>query len=114
MGLDAKIKASVDKAFRKIDDILSTVVFSNQSTGDFDFATGQVVSTTTTISTRGYVMKRKVVVDGIRVTRLTLLLKTEGYVFNGYTTVSVSGSNYKCSVLESDAYVTTLLIEGLS
>lgn len=114
MGLDAKIRKSVDKAFAKIADILSPVVFSNRASSSFDFTAGEVTTVDSALVTKGYLMNKRVSVNGIRVTRVTLLLKTEGYVFNGYTEVAVAGVNYKCSVLESDAYVTTLLLEGLS
>jgi hypothetical protein len=112
MALNDKVKSAVDVAFAKIDSLLVPVVFSNKSATSFDFAAGQVSTSNSTFSTRGLKESKKSFVDGSSVTKLVLLVKTDGIVFSGYTSVSVDGVQYGCSILESNDYVTSIELVG--
>lgn len=112
MPLNDKVQRAVDLAFTKVDSLLKTAVFSNKSSSSFNFANSAVVAVNTQYTTRGLLQNKKYWANGSTITKLTLLLKTGGIVFSGYTTVVIDGGTYSCSVMEGDAFITTLELVG--
>jgi hypothetical protein len=108
MTLATKVQSAVDKAFAKVDSLLKDVIFANKSVQEFDFGSDAVVSIDSTFTTRGYIEQKTRKVDGVPVTVLSLMVKTAGIVFSGYTQVTVAGVVYKCNVTKSDDFVTML------
>lgn len=108
MALDSKIKKAVDVAFKKLDSLMVNVTFSNKRSTSFDFVAGTVNCVNTGLTTRGYMQNVESFVEGSSVLKLSLFVRTEGIVFSGYTTVNVDGTEYSCSVMDSNKFVTTL------
>jgi len=125
MSLDAAVQKAVDRAFAKIDALLVNVVFISKTPATFDFASGEYTTSGNTFSTRAYMQSKKSTVassnmrgENIQLlpgtVKKTLFMKTQNIDFNGFTQVIVDAITYNCSVIESDKYVTTLEIVGVS
>lgn len=107
----AKLQDFVDRAFKKLDGLSVTVTFSNRTTTDFDFSTGQAVTSATTVyTTKGFVENITRRINDTIGTITTLTVKTGGINFNAYTEVTIDGIIYNCSILNGNEYVTTLQI----
>jgi hypothetical protein len=113
MALNDKIKSAVDQAFAKIDSLLVPVVFSNKAVSSFDFADGTIESTDTTFSTRGFREDKRFYVEGATSIKRTVLLKNEGIVISGYTTVNVDGIDHSFCMLSSNDFVMTIELLGV-
>ena len=55
----AKLQNAVDSAFKKLDALSVTAVFTNKTVTTFDFSTGEVVATAATYTTKGFIETEK-------------------------------------------------------
>jgi hypothetical protein len=106
MGLDTRIKNTIDKVFTKYADLTVPVVFNKKTVSGFNFTLNEEVSTTSTINTTGFVTEAKSKVEGRIVSTLTLIVKTTSSDFSGYTTVLIDGKTYSCVLKTGNKYAT--------
>jgi len=110
MVTKAKLQNAVDDAFKKLDALAVTAVFTNKTVSTFDFSVGEIVAQSTTYTTRGFIEAEKSEVDNTIANYLTLIVKTGGVDFNAYTVVTIDSIAYNCSILTGNEYATTFKI----
>jgi hypothetical protein len=105
MSMRAKVKAAVDKAFVAIGDLAVSATLSKNSSSGYDFASGSIVSTTTT-STVKVVLESKTKPTGDP-TSAQALMKS-GQQVGGYDTLTIGTDVYNISSFTDDGFIITL------
>ncbi len=106
MGLDTRIKNTIDKVFTKYADLTVPVVFYRKSVNGFDFSSSEEISVSSVINTTGFITESKSKVEDRIVSILTLIVKTSSSDFSGYTTVNIDGKTYSCALKTGNKYAT--------
>jgi len=106
----AKLQNAVDSAFKKLDALTVTAIFTNKTVTSFDFSVGEVVAQSASFTTKGFIETKKSEINDTIGTTLMLTVKTGGVSFNAYTVVTIDSINYNCSILEGNEYITTFKI----
>ena len=113
MSYKGLIGRNVIKAFNLVKDLADDVTLQNETTGDFNFSTGEVpTSQRTNISTKMIVTKVETKASETGTTEKEVLLKTADVGdLNDWSFISHEGVNWKFGpLIYSDRFVTLVKI----
>ena len=108
MSLDKTLQSAVDKAFKAGGDLLVSASLDKKEVSGFDFGSGSVISTSTTIPLQGFRVSRNRRFENKVIEVDELIVKTNGIEFSAYNTITLGGAAFTFSVSKSDKYTTTL------
>ena len=115
MSLSARITSSVTKAFNSVGDLVKTASLSNKDVSSFDFATGETVSTDSSVTL-------KVILDSTQKPSregftTTAFMKTSELAkastpidLSGYDTITIDSKAYNIIDFTDDGFVTRAII----
>lgn len=110
MSLRTKVSKAVDTAFAKLGDLAVDAVFSNSTVSDFDFATGDVVQTTSSITKKVVIQTSLSESAGVPTITTSLITKSTGEDFSVYTTVTIGVAVYSIVKVADDSFVVTAVV----
>jgi len=114
MSLKTKVQKAVDTAFDKLKDLSVTATFDNKTVSDFDFGTGNIVSSSQAYITIGFLGVSKTYESGIPVTTTNLTIRNDKTInFSRYSRVTIEDIEYGCNVLSRDDFIVVLALAGV-
>jgi hypothetical protein len=109
MELNSVFTKAVDTVFTQFDSIAVDVKFTQILSGGFNFSTGQIEATSTSITARGILLSENS--NGPTTApsnRRKLLLKSGSIVPSYYNTASVDSDDYNIVSFQDNGFVLTL------
>jgi len=104
MGISkAKIALAVTKAFDAAGELVSTATLSNKIASSYNFLSGNIGTTSSTISVKIIITNKKLI-DGVAT--YTAILKTTSNI-DGYDTLTIGSDVYNITDTEDNGFVIT-------
>lgn len=110
MSLRNKVISAIDSAFNKIGDLAVNAVFNDKTVSGFDFATGTIVNTTSTVTKKVVLESSISQSEGVPTIITKLITQSTGEDFSVYTQVVVNNTTYNIIKVSDDGYIVTAII----